>query len=63
MMFRRTNDMVDLLMPKCEELGYGVQYGRFIAETTPEDRARWANEERERREKKRMEKEQMKGGL
>lgn len=57
MSFTRTYDTVDLLMKKCEELGYGVQYGRFVAETTPEDRARWANEERERREKERMEKE------
>lgn len=39
-------DNLDLLMRACEKAGYGVSYGRFVANTTPAQRAMMLAEER-----------------
>lgn len=51
--YPRKYDMVDLLMPACEKMGFGVHYGEFVANTTPEQRAKLAEKERRRREYRR----------
>jgi len=56
--YPRKYDMVDLLMPACEKMGYGVHYGDFIANTTPEERQKLAEKERRRRERKRRREEE-----
>ena len=48
-------DSMDLLMRICEREGYGVNYGVFVAKTTPEDRQRWLAEERRKESEKRGE--------
>lgn len=52
-------DNLDLLMRACEKAGYGVSYGRFVANTTPAQRAMMLAEERcleQEREVRRLEK-------
>lgn len=39
-------DDLDLIMRACERMGYGVHYGRFVAETSPERRKLLLDEER-----------------
>lgn len=43
---------LDLLMRICDRMGYGVHYGQFIAEVSPEKRHRLLAQERKKQDKK-----------
>ena len=46
------HDDLDLLMRICDRMGYGVHYGQFIAEVSPEKRHRLLAQERKKQDKK-----------